>query len=342
MPRCELRPVAATFALWLVAITSANPARAEIRTFGNWIVGCDNKVECTALGTADGSTYPAAPLVALRIGVDRTSPSGFEFAIIPLPHGQAGGRAIIVTCLLCANGIRAPGDEVADRIVLHGQRIAIPGMLGAHWLDALGKGPGIGVAWTESSTSSTIDTSRFLEAWKYLAQRRGDLLRQALITEGQSKAERQRAFPAREVIPSGFPRIARLTRKCPTKADVVHYRQFVLPGNTTLWAVQCREDSTLTMHWYQSFGTEDVPVALELPDGNRGTINASERGFEESVFDFDFGILRARSGPATHEDCGIRRAWGWDGETWFLMERRDMPACIGISPSDWIRTYSSP
>jgi hypothetical protein len=349
MPRCKLRPVVAKSALWLAAITLASPAQAELRTFGNWIVGCDNKAECTALGTTEDPPNPAVPTVVLRIGVDRTSLSGFEFAVIRLPHDTPTPRPITVTCLLCTNGMRAAGDEMVDRIDLNGQRIVIPGMLGANWLDALGKGQAIAVAWAGSAASATIDTSAFLEAWKYLAQRRGDLLRQAPIPEGlpslragPPKESRKRAYPATEVMPSGNPGIARLTRKCPPRAEVAHYRQFQLPGNATLWAVQCREGNTLTMYWYQTSGPADLPVALELPDGERSPLKAGEHGFEQGEFDFDFGILRARSGPALREDCGIQRAWGWDGGTWFLLERREMPACIGLSPPDWIRTYSSP
>lgn len=349
MPRSELRPLAAIFALWLVAITSAIPAHAQLRAFGNWIVGCDNKAECTALGMTEGPPNPAAPAVTLRIGVDRTSLSGFEFAIIPLSVGSPTPRPITITCHLCANGLRVAGDDIADRIELHGQRITIPDMQGARWLDALGQGQRMTVAWTGSSATATIDTSHFLEAWKYLAQMRGDLLRQALIAEGlpslqagPPREERRRAFPAREVMSSGLPGIERMTRKCPVAADPGRYRQFELPDTVTLWAVECRNGDTVTQHWYQARGAGGLPAAVELPDGDRVQFNAGETGFEESVFDFDFGILRARSGPAGREDCGIRRAWSWDGATWFLLERREMPICVGLSPSDWIRTYASP
>lgn len=349
MPRRVSLSVATSLVLWLVAIPSAMPVRADVRTFGNWIVGCDNKAECAALGMSEGPPNPAAPAVVLRIGVDRTSVTGFDFAIIPLPNSDPAIRPIRVTCLLCANGLRGTGDEAADRIELHGQRITIPGMQGARWLDALGKGRRIAVTWPGDGAGTTIDTSAFLEAWTHLAQTRGDLLRQASIQRsvpslhaGQPQPERRRAFPAREVISSGSPGIERLTRKCPLGAEPVHYRQFVLPGNATLWGVQCREGATLTMHWYQASGAADLASRLELPDGDRGQLNAGEAGFAESVFDFDFGILRARSGSATREDCGIQRAWGWDGGTWFLLERREMPVCIGLPPSDWIRTYSSP
>lgn len=349
MPRRASLPAATSLALWMVAIGCSTAVRADIRTFGNWIVGCDNKAECTALGIPESPPNPAAPAVVLRIGVDRTSLSGFEFAIIPLPSADAGTRPITVTCLLCANELRAAGDETADRIELHGQRITIPGMPGARWLDALGKGRRIAVSWAGGGAGTTIDTSAFLEAWMHLTQTRGDLLRQSSIPRGlpslhagQPQPERRRAFPAREVMPSGTPGIAGLPRQCPSASEPVRHRQFALPGNATLWAVECREGQTLTTHWYQASAAADLPSPLELPDGDRGQLNAGERGFEESVFDFDFGILRARSGPAHREDCGIQRAWGWDGETWFLLERREMPACIGLPPSDWIRTYASP
>jgi len=349
MPRLASLSAVTSFALWLAAIASALPGRAEVRAFGNWIVGCDNTGECTALGTPAGALTPAEPAILLRIGVNRSSLSGFEFAVIPLPNGDRSTRAILVACVLCAGGLNAAGDERADRIALNGQRLILPDLQGARWIDALGKGRRITVAWIGHAASVTIDTAAFMEAWVHLAQTRGDIMRQAMIHQGlpslhagQPPPERRRAFPAAEMMPSGTPGIERLAHQCPYGGEPAHDRQFALPGNTILWAVQCRRGGTLTTHWYQASGASDLPAALELPDEDRGLLNAGERGFADSVFDFDFGILRARSGPADREDCGVQRAWGWDGRAWFLLERRDMPACIGLPPSDWIRTYSSP
>lgn len=161
MPRCDLRPVPAIFALWVIAITSAISAQAEIRAFGNWIVGCDNKAECTAVGTVAGPSNPTAPAMVLRIGVDRTSPSGFEFAIIPLPDGYPTPRPMIITCLLCANGLHTAGEEMVDRFELHGQRLTIPDRKGARWLDALGQGRRMTVAWTGSAASAPFPQGRF-------------------------------------------------------------------------------------------------------------------------------------------------------------------------------------
>ncbi len=349
MPRLASLSAVTSFALGLVALASALPVRADVRTFGNWIVGCDNTGECTALGTPVGAPTPAEPAIVLRIGVNRSSLSGFEFAVILLPNGDPTTRTIVVACLLCGSGPDAAGDERADRIALNGQRLILPDLQGARWIDALGKGRRITVAWVGHAASVTIDTAAFMEAWIHLAQTRGDIMRQATIHQGlpslhagQPPPERRRAFPAAEVMPSGTPGIERLERQCPSGGETATYRPFALPGDATLWVVHCRRGGTVTTHWYQASGATGLPVALALPDGDRGQVDAGERGFEDSVFDFDFGILRARSGPAGREDCGVQRAWGWDGRAWFLLERRDMPACIGLQPSDWIRTYSAP
>ncbi len=119
--------------VWL-AMLSASPAHAELRQFANWIVGCDNRAECTAIGMAAGSANSAAPSVAIRIGVDRTSLSGFSFEIIRLPADSADLRPIVISCLPCAGG---PGG---NRIDLVGRRIDFTDMRGARWLDRIGQG----------------------------------------------------------------------------------------------------------------------------------------------------------------------------------------------------------
>lgn len=335
-------------AMLLATVSLPALAGGELRTFGNWIVGCDNRAECTAIGLAEKSGDQAAPAVAFRIGPDATSITGFEFAVIPLPEGQSA-KAITVTCLLCSNGVKAPGEVAADQVVLRGRRVVLPGIESAKWLDALAKRRGIAVASVDGTLHTTIDSSSFTEAWIHLAQTRGNVMREAMIAgslpslnAGQPKADSKRAYPSKEVISSGFPEIERLKQKCPAGAEVERYRQFQLPGEASLWAVACRQAGKSMWHWFRSNGSSEAPTALELPDGNRGRINAGADGLGDSVFDFDFGTLRARTGPPSREDCGIQHAWGWDGKAWFLLERREMPVCIGLAPPDWIRTYASP
>ncbi|MCU0883600.1 MAG: DUF1176 domain-containing protein [Beijerinckiaceae bacterium] len=348
MPRRRLNIMAFAGAASVAAVLSASPAFAELRTFGNWLVGCDNRADCTAIGLPDQQGSPASQ-IALRIGVDSASASGFEVAMLRVQRAVAGRLPITVTCLLCNNGVRAPGDQAADQIILDGRRFVLPGMQGAQWLDALGKGRAIVANAAGDASGARIDTARFLDAWKHLAQTRGDLMRQLLASanppvpgETAIQGKRQRAFPATEVMAPDRPAFNRLTRQCPARATVADRRQFLLPGNVALWGIACRKAGTRTWHWFLDRGAADLPAPLTLPDGDQPDVKAGEVGFEDSVFDFDFGILRGRSGPALREDCGIQRAWGWDGQAWFLLERREMPACIGLEPLNWVRTYIAP
>ncbi len=318
---------------WLAAL-SASPALAELRQFSNWIVGCDNRAECTAIGMAARSADPAAPSVAIRIGVDRTSLSGFSFEVIRLPGDSADRRPIVISCMPCAGG---PG---AERIDLVGRRIDATDMRGARWLDRIGQGQAITATWPDGAFGTTIDTAAFLEAWKHLARTRGALMRESLAP-GLAEDSR-RAGPSIEVMKSGSPAIEPALQRCPAAADAASSREFALPGTARLWGLTCRKGGITTQHWYQAEGPAGEPAPLVLPDAERGHLNAGDPGFSESVFDFDFSILRARSGPAHREDCGIQRAWGWQGARWVLLERREMPACIGLEASDWVRTYAAP
>ncbi len=347
-PRTAIAGIAASLACMLGTLSTV-PARAELRAFANWIVGCDNRAECTAIGWPAGPADPGAPSVAIRIGVDRTSFSGFSFAIIRLPSSSNDRRPIIVSCQSCSRATGASGSHGADRIEVIDQRIDVTEMRGARWLDSIGKGHSIGAAWSDGPPSATIDTSAFMDAWKHLAQRRGALMRGAMSADIASSPlarslteDAPRAAPSIEVTPSGAPALLPGLGNCPAGTDKASYRQFALPAAASLWGVACEKGGVATQHWFQTEGPAGNPSPLMLPDADRGPLNAGDPGFAESMFDFDFSILRARSGPAGRQDCGVQRAWGWNGRTWVLLERREMPVCIGLEPSDWVRTYATP
>ncbi len=65
--RTAIAGIATSLACMLGTLSTV-PARAELREFANWIVGCDNRAECTAIGRPAAPADPAAPSVAIRIG----------------------------------------------------------------------------------------------------------------------------------------------------------------------------------------------------------------------------------------------------------------------------------
>ncbi len=320
-----------------------------VRTFGHWVAGCDSRAECTAIGFSGPAPASESrnPGLSLRISVDNTSLTGFALEIVPLPGLPANTPAIRVG---------PDGADEADRMAITSQRRALQDQQAWRWLEALGRGTSIIGLSAEDSPVVTIDAAGFRDAWIALAEARGDLMRQAMPSTagpspgGQRPAQEpnKRVFPAHEVVSPRLPAIPLLHTTCPAGHRSAGYRQFMLPGTNNppqaavLWALTCVGPQGRTTHWHQSASPLAMALPLTLPDSHGGKVEAGQAGFADSVFDFDFGILRARTGPADREDCGVQLAWGWDGTGWFLLERREMPACNGLMPPDWIRTYVSP
>ncbi|MGL4241290.1 MAG: hypothetical protein ACRCTI_09290, partial [Beijerinckiaceae bacterium] len=89
---------------------SSESATAAVQRFGNWIVGCDNRAECTAVGLSGQPPDMPTPddgriRISVRIGVDAASTTGFRFEIIVGPDMAAQTRRIVVSCLLCGGGL---------------------------------------------------------------------------------------------------------------------------------------------------------------------------------------------------------------------------------------------
>ena len=100
--------IAAVAAIAAVTTFTALPARADIKIFKDWLVGCDNTRTCRAIGSVSGdpnSTATAQHLVITRAaGAD--APVTMHFA---LRVGKSGGRALVT---IDALGARVAGLPV--------------------------------------------------------------------------------------------------------------------------------------------------------------------------------------------------------------------------------------
>jgi hypothetical protein len=142
---------------------------------------------------------------------------------------------------------------------------------------------------------------------------------------------------AKETIVSGFVPI-NFADRC--SDSIVHLRQFQFANAAMMWTFRCSEarDESRTL-WYMASGPGVLANPLSLPEPREGFIRAGVDGLANVAFDWDFGILRSYDYRAGHEDCGTFRAWAYTNQGWHLVERREMPLCKGLAPSDWIRTY---
>lgn len=315
----------------------AGPTSSLVRQSGHWMAGCDNRGECVAIGVGPEPPRNVAWLhrhrIAIRISGEMSSQDGVRIEAFPLFQTASGPINVIATVGL---GF-ADADRSADA-KLEGGRLTLPRDKAMAWMAALFAAKELRVSVREFEAPKT---DGFAHAWAWIAHQRMQIMRDApFATSGQPPRERLR--PAPEVMSSGYPAIQLLKTQCPDGSQMMGYRQFMLPGDALLWAVNCVGPKGAARHWFQSAPRLAMVEPLRLQDAEGQSIDAGKDGLPESVFDFDFGVLRARHGPNDRPDCGIQRAWGWDGREFFLLEQREMPVCAGLSASDWIRTYIAP
>lgn len=324
---------------------------STVQRFGNWIVGCDNEATCAAVGFSNpesGVASQAGPglRIVLRLVVDTSLVEGLGFEIMRLPESFAINQPVIAHCPQCGLGPRPPNWQRVESMDVSSGRQQLSTDAARDWLEALGQGKAVRVASRDGTFDTTVDSAMFLNAWTTMAETRGNLMRgmppPPIGVTSAPKVRRMRAYPAHEVRVSGSRLIALLPASCTSDPNAMSVRTFSLPGNAELWSLNCRNGLSRSTHWFHAAGPADLPTPLELPDGALPAIKAGEAGLQDSSFEFDFGVLLARTGPDGRDDCGVQRAWGFDGREWFLLERREMPVCLGLSPPDWIRTYISP
>ncbi len=300
---------------------AALPAQADgvpLQRFGDWLVGCDNRARCTALGIppeAENSGTTRRRGVILRITADASTRTAPEVELLPFGDGSPP---------IMLGVADSPG------IPLQGSRRPLEARQAETWLAALRGGIGIEARGVPAGTFSLPSAQGFTAAW-------------AVLTRPHAPAANTappRRVPARETIISGHPPRQITGFQCPAGGTHGQWRRFSWDGGAELWSIACTGAGEPTLHWLHS-RPGAAPSPLRLPDAGRPSIDAGAAGLTDAEFLFDFGILRARAGPPGREDCGIERGWGFNGSAWSLLVRLEMPACVGLERADWIATHST-
>jgi hypothetical protein len=294
----------------LLALGAAIPAAAgPPQRHGDWVMGCDQAGRCTLVGLPSAE---AAARLAIRIEVDAAPRGAPRVDLIPL--GSPRGAVALGPF---------PPSAPALRHDLPGGRIGLTEAWAAAWIALLFQGRAIEAqpADPDAPAPALPDPGGFSAAWVALAAARAAALRHPAPPP-------HRLAPAREAIPPA---------PLPGAPCAGALRQFALPGGARLWSLACGAGR---LHWFLA-PARGAPAPLSLPDGGRPALAAGLAGLAGSGFDVDAGILRAEDRPQGREDCGIARAWGWDGAGWALLERREMPVCGGLDRADWIPSWGA-
>lgn len=325
--------------------------RGEVQQFGDWLVGCDNQAECVMIGfpksldTVDGD-HPLTAAIAVRIAFGRDTGAAPGMELIPVGQGESPcGSGAAETCRLRLS----IGDPQARQWLTYARRSLAPEDAESLLSALLARLPLAGVDEISGRHAIRFPSDQFVRAYRALQSRQTQLRRQLSdaatsklldeLPDGSAMAGliAYRRLAATEVMVSGLAPIFP-NEKCGAglMTDMRHY---LLPGGADLWSYACDEDSLARRYWQMGDDPAGLVRPLNLPEPREGSIAAGIDGLENAIFDWDFGILRSYEYATKGEDCGVFRAWGFTQTGWILIERREMPICMGLVVQDWIRTH---
>ncbi len=344
-------------AAFLAGIVSLASAKGEVRTFGSWVVGCDNAHVCTAIVFAEPSkavAEPGIPFVQIRHHPLRDATP--EIRIVdPGRSGEgdrlARSRALLVVMPTGAEVAKGPATHRAEfegnasfrfqsshaRTILHAlrsrtDRITI----------SIGEKQNLRVntAGLEAALAYMDDQQELADTPGALVRKPDGVLNDYLHpTPPDINTVEGAAFG--EPSDSGIPRrtLLAVTGCKPLQTDGTA-QGYPLRGSAILLRSDCAGDAQNQLSaWYLLPGINGRAGPHPWSDGTDGKRRDGALLANAEVLP-NGGVIRATRFRAATSDCGIHERWGWTGEGRFeLIERREMPLCRTAGPAHWIITY---
>ena len=327
--------------LALAAVASvAAPRPGDLKTFRDWIVGCDNGRACQAVGLMPEGDHEAATTTVKRAAEAGAAPDIWITAREKRPAAvRIDGRSFALAAEPGDETIYRPSDAKALLAALAAARRAELVDAGGRRLGAL-------------STSGASAALLYMDE----AQRRIGTVT-ALVRRGGKPASEVPAPPPlpqiAEVRPPNGPapkrslppaRLRRLKAKSDCSADLplndhpVESRP--LDARTTLFLVPC---------WIAAYNSGSLVLVARKPDASdlqpalfdhKGA-PAERRGAlvppEGAYWDEEAGRLASAFKGRGLGDCGVVQDWAWDGTKFRLIREDAMSECRGST--DYITTW---
>ncbi|HZG09727.1 MAG TPA: DUF1176 domain-containing protein [Allosphingosinicella sp.] len=312
----------------------AAPSPGELKTFGDWAVGCDNVATCKAAALApEGGEFPAVLMSFTRAA----GPNGamtvafLSSEAIPLPLRIAvDGKPI---------GEGGRTDDDATRI---------EGDLARRIVAAAADGRTLSVADGGNASTSTISLAGLAAALRYVDEKQGRSgTTGALVARGS--ATQSGAAPAAPVVTALTPGG---TAVAPSPEQLAQFRKsascddelaansaqpgdvHALGGGKTLLLLPCSAGAyNVTALVYVSGEGGFQPARFDIPPGmgeGSGIANVVNGQWQD-------GILTSFDKGRGVGDCGVSAAYAWDGTRFRLVEQAAMSECRGNT--DYIRTW---
>jgi hypothetical protein len=314
----------------------------SLRTFQDWIVGCDNGRAChaVALATFDGDNDGTLTM-SLRRGA-----AGDAEPVLSIE-----ARADLCGASLAADGrrLRARIIEGPTCTIVHPADVPelIAALRGAQWLQAVG---------AEGAPAGTISLRGAAAAMLYIDEAQGRLdTETALVRRGPRSADtvpQPRALPVVRAAPIYMgssialddDRVAAIRRRTGCTIDEVggpdEFSLYPLEPGKTLMLLACGTGA---------YNLSSIPLIVQERSGRIVADAAafdSVAGFDDedappalvnAEWDGSNGILSEFPRGRGLGDCGSRSHYAWDGARFRLVLREEMGECRGAY--DFIRTW---
>ena len=325
--------------LLTMALQAAAAQPAPLRSFGDWIVGCDNGRACQAVALITYADEADRVTMTLR----REAEGGAE-PVIWINHGDARGGA------LEADGQRLAARliEAADAIIVHpADTIAVVDAVRAarrlRLLDASGNSLG------EISVSGASAAMLYMDEQQRRLDNVGALVRRgtrpASAVPPPPPLPEVRLAPASTEAPAsiGEAQIAALRRESGCTLDEVGgpdiYEAVPLEPAKTLVLLACGSGAyNVTYIPYLAQGTgAQMRFAAATFDGQSAMEEPGRPSLTNAEWDTERRLLSEFPRGRGLGDCGTKSSYGWDGRRFRLVERQEMDQCQGAV--DFITTW---
>jgi hypothetical protein len=345
-------------AMFVAAGAISTPVQAEVKTFRDFVVACDNARDCVAYGLgADivgaylkidrGGAPDAIPKITFA--VDMPSASSFTMAFddpalnAALPKGPFSGPA---------------KDESTARVT-----VSEPASVAA-LLDALRKAKTLRVTRTDppggtasDPAGSELSMAGAVAALLWIDEQQKRLgTTTALIRRGDKPASAVPAPPALPVVIAAKANPAPLDKHLP---KAIETKSLTLCGDgedeakfdeakrlsdkQILYSFSC---PSLSGAYNQAYAyliaPEDAPQEARTPDfilPPEQKRNDKDIILVNADFDATTAKLTTFSKGRGLGDCGSETEWIWDGNAFRVVSYRNMPYCRGVLLDDWPMQY---
>lgn len=339
-----------TIALLALAQAAASqPAQTEgaIKSFGAWVVACDNVKRCemTSIWPDDNQPEEGSVYDQISVSIERAAgPAGGWSVEIQLP-GKSGSDPVQVSTPEGLNIRAVPRNDL----------LRFTGAQAAQIVAAMVNGTDLRVG-SEVDVTGMVSLKGSSAALRFIDAEQG---RVGTVTAAAAKgAKPASAVPAPPALPKiGFVRPAGVAapftpamRKALDKSsecgavyeggtgELPGVERVALGGGKTLVLLPCGSGAYnfSTEPYILAPGGQPVAAKFDSPpgisdaqDGRPTLVNAS--------FDAKSGRLESYNKGRGIGDCGSAEAYVWDGSMFRLVEARSMPECRGSV--NWLTTW---